>query len=72
MGRKRLFSIKFVTKKGEVVYYPNAYGCPIRPELQGKRFVGVMPSSSTGQSIGHATPVCIDNILEFNHQIITV
>lgn len=70
---RKLFSIKFVTKGGEVVYLPFAYDTPIRPELQSKRFIGVMPSSSTGQSISsHPTPVLIDNILEYNHQQVTV
>lgn len=70
---KRLFSIKFVTKEGEVVYYPYAFDAPIRSELQSKRYIGVMHSSSTGQAISsHPTPVCIDNILEYNHQQVTV
>ena len=26
-GRKRIFSIKFVTKEGRLVYFPQAYAC---------------------------------------------
>lgn len=73
VAHKKLFSIKFVTQKGEVVYYPYAFDTPIRTELQGKRYIGLMPSSSTGQAISsHPVPVCIDNILEYNHQQVAV
>lgn len=70
-GRKHLFSIKFVNKKGEVVYFPYAFSCGLRADMKKNRLRGVVPSAANGLRISdHPTPVCIDNILEYNNKIV--
>lgn len=71
-GGKHVFSIKFVTKNGEVVYMPNAFSSGLRADMKKNRLRGVTPCTANGISIGHVTPVCIDNILEYNHLKVTL
>lgn len=71
-GRKHLFSIKFVNKKGEVAYFPHAYSCGLRADMKTNRLRGVNPCTPNGLSIGHPTPVCIDNLLEYNGKTIAL
>lgn len=71
-GNIHTFSIKFVNKKGEVVYFPYAYSCGLRSDMKQNRLRGVKPCTSNGLCIGHPTPICIDNILEYNSKTVTL
>lgn len=71
-GGRHVFSIKFVTKDGEVVYMPYAFSSGLRADMTKNRLRGVTPCTANGVAIGHVTPVCIDNILEYNHIKVTL
>lgn len=66
-GRKRVFSIKFVTKEGKLYYFPRAFSCGAgRMDQREYRMVGIRPCDCQGNPEGHVTPVVIDNILQFD------
>lgn len=66
-GRKRVFSIKFVTKEGKLYYFPRAFSCGAgRMNQREYRMVGIRPCDCQGNPEGHVTPVVIDNILQFD------
>jgi hypothetical protein len=65
-GRQMTFSIKFVKKGGEVVFLPRAVACGLPYNLKDNRMRGVVAVDGNGDKIGHAYPVNIDLILEWN------
>lgn len=65
-GRQMTFSIKFVKKGGEVVFLPRAVACGLPFNLKDNRKRGVVAVDDNGDKIGHAYPVNIDLILEWN------
>lgn len=66
-GRKRIFSIKFVTKEGKLIFLPQAYACGAG-RMNNKRFRvrGIQPCDCKGNPEYHPYPVCIDSILQYN------
>lgn len=66
-GRKRIFSIKFVTKEGKLIFLPQAYACGAG-RMNNKRFRlrGIQPCDCQGNPEYHPYPVCIDSILQYN------
>lgn len=66
-GRKRIFSIKFVTKEGKLIFLPQAYACGAG-KMNNKQFRmrGIQPCDCKGNPEYHPYPVCIDNILQYN------
>jgi len=69
-GKRKIFSIKFVTKQGEVVYLPYAYSSGLKADMKANRLRGVTPCTANGQKTGHTYPVCIDNILSLNNKTV--
>lgn len=65
-GVRNIFSIKFVTKKGELHYFPNAYATGLRYSVKDARQRGIQECDERGKLIGHVYPVGIDAILMFN------
>lgn len=65
-GKQQSFSIRFVTKSGEVVYLPNAVACGLTMNFKENRVRGVIAIDSQGNRIGHPYPVSIDLLLEWN------
>lgn len=61
-GKPVVFSIKFRTKKGMLIFMPQAIACGLRMDMKANRMRGVKPFGD----VGHPTPVCIDLIVEFN------
>jgi len=65
-GRQVTFSIKFVTKRGEIIFIPRAVAAGLRFDMKGNRMRGVLAVDTDNKSIGHVTPVHIDGIIEWN------
>lgn len=61
-GKPVVFSIKFRTKGGQLVFYPKAKSCGLNMNMSANRMRGVEPADGSG----HPTPVSIDRIVEFN------
>jgi len=61
-GRQVTFSIRFVTKNGELVFLPRAVACGLRFNSTINRMRGVQPVDADGKAAGHVYPVLIDNI----------
>ena len=64
--RRRLYSIQFCKKNGEVVYFPHAFTCGLTADMKRNRLRGVQPCDCHGQRTGHVVAVSIDNIREFD------
>jgi len=65
-GRQVTFSIKFVTKRGEIIFIPRAVAAGLRFEMKYNRMRGVLSVDAENKAIGHVTPVHIDGIIEWN------
>lgn len=66
-GRRRIFSIKFVSKEGKVYFMPQAYAYGAgRMNMKEYQLRGVQPCDCKGNPEGHPYPVDIDLILEYN------
>ena len=71
-GRKRIFSIKFVTKEGKLIFVPQAYACGAgKMNNKQYRLRGIQPCDCKGHPESHVYPVCIDNIVQFDgHRVV--
>lgn len=68
-GRKRIFSIKFVTAEGKLIYFPKAYACGAgRMNNKVFRVRGVQACDCLGNPEPgiHVYPVKIYNIIQYN------
>lgn len=65
-GRQVTFSIKFITKRGEIIYIPRAVAAGLRFDMKNNRMRGVLPVSNDNSASGHVIPVHIDGIIEWN------
>jgi hypothetical protein len=65
-GRQAVFSIKFITKSGELVFLPMAVACGLRFNATLNRMRGVQAVDEQCKPTGHVYPVLIDNIVEWN------
>ncbi len=66
-GKRRFFSIKFVSLTGKLYYVPKAY-CQGAGKMDNKRYRmrGIQPCCASGNPEGHPYPVRITNIIEYN------
>lgn len=70
-GNQKTFSIKFVKKNGELVYYRRCVSCGLNMNLKYNSMRGVRLVDRNYDPIDHHTPVYIWSILEFNnHEVI--
>jgi hypothetical protein len=65
-GKQVTFSIKFVNKKGELIFIPRAVAAGLRFNMKENRMRGVLSIDTNNEAIGHVTPVHIDGIIEWN------
>ena len=65
-GSQKTFSIKFVKKNGELVYYPRCVSCGLNLNLKANSMRGVRLVDRKFDPLNHHTPVYIWSILEFN------
>lgn len=66
-GRKRIFSIKFVTAEGKLVFFPQAYACGAgRMNNKAYRVRGIQPCDCKGNPELHVYPVNINSIIAYN------
>ena len=66
-GKRRLFSIKFVSKSGKVYFIPTAYAQGAgKMNNKEYRMRGIQPCCDSGNAEGHAYAVKITSILEYN------
>lgn len=65
-GKALFFSIKFIKKSGEIVFFPRAVQTGLRYNAKQHMHRGVMPVDEQGDKTDHVYPVHIDNIIEFN------
>ena len=65
-GRQVTFSIKFVTKKGELIFMPRAAAAGLRFDMKSNRMRGVVPVDAHNKALGHVTPFHIDGLVEWN------
>ncbi len=65
-GKQVAFSIKFVTKNGELVFMPRAVATGLRFDMSSNRMQGVVPVDVQNKATGHITPFHIDGLIEFN------
>ena len=71
-GSRHVYSIDFITKKGEYIHLPHAYTCGLKGDMKANRLRGIRPCTGDGQPIGHVYPVQIDNILRYQGKTITL
>ena len=64
--KQSTFSIKFVNKKGELIFIPRAVAAGLRFNAKDNHMRGVLPIDSENNASGHVTPVHIDGIIEWN------
>ena len=65
-GKQVAFSIKFVTKNGELVFMPRVVVAGLRFDMKSNRMRGVVPVDAQNKATGHVTPFHIDGLIEFN------
>lgn len=66
-GTKRIFSIKFVTAKGKLIFVPQAFACGAgKMNNKQYRVRGIQPCDCSGNPESHVYPVRIDNIISYN------
>ena len=65
-GKQVTFSIKFVKKNGELVFFPRAVAAGLRFNMSDNRMRGILPVDADNNASGHVTPVHIDGIVEWN------
>jgi len=65
-GRQVTFSIKFVTKQGEIIFIPRAVAAGLPFNGRDNRMRGVLSVDCENNASGHVTPVHIDGIIEWN------
>jgi hypothetical protein len=65
-GKPVVFSIAFVKKNGELVYFPKARKSGVNMDMKKNAMRGIQPTDRYGKPFGHPTPVRIWNIVEFN------
>lgn len=66
-GKRRTFSLKFVSLAGKLYYLPNAYAQGAgKMNNKEYRMRGIQPCCPSGNPEGHAYAVKITNILEYN------
>ena len=71
-GKQIMFSIKFITKQGEIRFFPRAISTGLKFNSSAARFRGVRPVDADGNPIAHVYPVHIDNIIEFNSNTVLI
>ncbi len=64
-GKQKTFSIKFVKKNGELVYYPRCVSTGLNLNLKANAMRGVRLVDRNFDPLDHHTPVYIWSILEF-------
>lgn len=68
-GRKRMFSMKFVTASGKIHFFPLCFAQGAgRMDNKQYRLRGIQPCDCKGNPEFHPFPVKIFNILEYNNQ----
>jgi hypothetical protein len=65
-GKQTVFSIKFVKKDGELVFFPRAVSTGLKMNMKENRMRGILPVDQDGNACGHVTPVHIDGIIMWN------
>ncbi len=68
-GRKRVFSIKFVTSEGKLVFFPQAYACGagrMNNKLYRVRGIQACDCEGNPERGIHVYPVRIYNIIKYN------
>ena len=65
-GKQVTFSIKFVKKNGELIFFPRAVAAGLRFNIGDNRMRGILPVDADNNASGHVTPVHIDGIIEWN------
>lgn len=66
-GKRRIISLKFVTKEGKLYFIPQCYCCGAgKMHMKDYRVRGIQPCDCNGVPDGHIYPVSIDNVLEYN------
>lgn len=65
-GKRVVFSLKFVSFSGQLIFLPRAIACGLKYNMAIKRQRGVIPVDSKCEKIGHVYPVGIDNLVEWN------
>lgn len=65
-GKPVIFSIKFRSKKGELIFVPAAVACGLRMNMSMNRMRGIQPVGRDFEPAGHPIPMSIDRIVEFN------
>ena len=65
-GTQKTFSIKFIKKNGELVYYPRCVSTGLNMNLKQNAMRGVRLVDRNFDPMDHHTPVYIWSILEFN------
>ena len=66
-GKRRFFSMKFVSLKGKVYFIPKAYAQGAgKMDNKLYRMRGIQPCCHSGNPEGHPFAVRITNIIEYN------
>lgn len=66
-GKRNIFSVKFVDKKGMVRYFNRAYACGLVCDMKANRLRAIQPCNQNGDIVGHVYPVNIDLFIMYNN-----
>lgn len=70
-GRKRIFSIKFITTEGKLVFFPQAYACgagKLNNKVYRVRGIQACDCQGVPEKGIHVYPVRIFNIIMYNNR----
>lgn len=71
-GKRRTFSMKFVSLQGKLYFIPRAFAQGAgKMDNKRHRMRGIQPCCASGLPEGHAIAVRITNILEYNGRPVT-
>lgn len=65
-GERKTFSIKFVKKNGELIFFKRAIKTGLRMDMKKNAVRGICPVDENGSILDHVFPVSIFSIVEFN------
>jgi hypothetical protein len=65
-GKQISFSIKFINKSGEIVFFPRAIAAGLRYNMKLHMHRGIQPVDAQFNKTTHINPIHIDDIIQFN------
>lgn len=68
-GRKKTFSVSFVTKHGDFIHIPKACKAGLKANMKANDLKAAQPCDENGNPAGHVYPVWIHAILYYSGNV---